>query len=414
MPEDAGRRLTQPEAIAQSLSNRPDAVLFLASPLPEHYWLNIRIVIALDVPLRGISWRLIQGPEGGIRWMFPAHSRRPEFLHLYNSRGFRPALFRAAVRVLFPLGLAPYVYKNKTTVHWNNPDPEEINFWKGASIFAGTAGDQRKAVITALDSGGQRFYLKRPLMPAAELAIAKEAAALQRVQGKTSEYLKLPKAAKSTMGWIQSGPDTSVSSAVPLWSPAHTHALLDLYAGQIGCKELAQTEWGISLQLQLAEIQHVSTWPNAQMKSLAHEVLELSQDLNLLEQISLAPAHGDFTPWNMHAGTHQLFVFDWEFYRDEAPLLFDFFHFHFQSGILLLREPLPVILKRAHENLQQPLLRDLLRTTPVSINYLLRYYLLWIISYYLPRYAVQQLLNIQNHWLVAGWLESLKVLKNEK
>ncbi len=50
-----------------------------------------------------------------------------------------------------------------------------------------------------------------------------------------------------------------------------------------------------------------------------------------------ALAHGDFTPWNLAVSPHGLRAFDWEACTDGAPLLFDLFHFHIQTGVLVHR-----------------------------------------------------------------------------
>lgn len=53
--------------------------------------------------------------------------------------------------------------------------------------------------------------------------------------------------------------------------------------------------------------------------------------------LATAPAHGDFTPWNLAVARDGMRAFDWEAQLEAAPLLFDLFHFHIQTGVLVHR-----------------------------------------------------------------------------
>lgn len=70
---------------------------------------------------------------------------------------------------------------------------------------------------------------------------------------------------------------------------------------------------------------------HAEMQSLA--------DLLAADTGELATnlAHGDFTSWNLAVGPHGMRAFDWEAFVEDAPALYDLFHFHFQTGVLVHR-----------------------------------------------------------------------------
>jgi hypothetical protein len=55
-------------------------------------------------------------------------------------------------------------------------------------------------------------------------------------------------------------------------------------------------------------------------------------------ELSLAPSHGDWTPWNMAAVDSGLLVWDWERYRPEVPLGFDVLHFRLQRDLVTRRD----------------------------------------------------------------------------
>ena len=61
------------------------------------------------------------------------------------------------------------------------------------------------------------------------------------------------------------------------------------------------------------------------------EALAARGDVALL----CAPAHGDFTPWNLMRTRTGLLALDWEFRLEEAPRLFDLLHFFLQTSVLV-------------------------------------------------------------------------------
>ncbi len=58
------------------------------------------------------------------------------------------------------------------------------------------------------------------------------------------------------------------------------------------------------------------------------------------------PSHGDFTPWNTRVQDNHLMAFDWEFYGDSTPALFDLLHYELQTGILMQKIPAESALDR--------------------------------------------------------------------
>ena len=60
-------------------------------------------------------------------------------------------------------------------------------------------------------------------------------------------------------------------------------------------------------------------------------------------ELQMGLAHRDFTPWNIRRSDDgSLFVFDWEFAREEYVPGYDFFHFHVMRDLLLKgRSPFP-------------------------------------------------------------------------
>ena len=71
----------------------------------------------------------------------------------------------------------------------------------------------------------------------------------------------------------------------------------------------------------------------------------LQHELAAAGTVPVSMSHGDFTPWNMYLGAQKLHLYDWEL-SCRLPLLYDLFHFEFQSAILIRHQSFPSIRKR--------------------------------------------------------------------
>ena len=57
--------------------------------------------------------------------------------------------------------------------------------------------------------------------------------------------------------------------------------------------------------------------------------------------LAVGACHGDWVPWNMARLGDRVYVFDWEHWRDDAPVGFDVLHWHFQIPFIRDRRPVP-------------------------------------------------------------------------
>jgi len=91
--------------------------------------------------------------------------------------------------------------------------------------------------------------------------------------------------------------------------------------------------------------------------------------------------HGDFTPWNLVTLEGRLRAFDWEFAREDAPALYDWVHFHVQTGVLVHRLAPGALLERIARTLEGPSGIGLLQNTglsPRDLDHLVGLYLLHV------------------------------------
>lgn len=63
-------------------------------------------------------------------------------------------------------------------------------------------------------------------------------------------------------------------------------------------------------------------------------------------------AHGDFVPWNLCVSPHGTRAFDWERALEDAPALYDVFHFHVVTGALVHRADARAVLGTLRTSLE--------------------------------------------------------------
>ena len=72
---------------------------------------------------------------------------------------------------------------------------------------------------------------------------------------------------------------------------------------------------------------------------IGREVVDRTLDRWSHQEITVAAAHGDFVPWNMLNGRDGAALWDWERFRDDAPIGFDRLHYRIQVGLHRDRRP---------------------------------------------------------------------------
>ena len=119
----------------------------------------------------------------------------------------------------------------------------------------------------------------------------------------------------------------------------HYEALEELYQASyrsIQLKELAVYHH-IGKQLGLLHfLNYADTDLNQRtVEKLATRLDQIFHHLNDCREIEVAIAHGDFTPWNMFVTQQKLHAYDWELASPMMPILYDAFHYIFQSTTLI-------------------------------------------------------------------------------
>ena len=104
-----------------------------------------------------------------------------------------------------------------------------------------------------------------------------------------------------------------------------------------------------------------------------------------------------------------------ELAKNDIVLLYDFFHFIFQSQILISKSDYKsiyeVIVTLIKNNSR---LKDIVQKYNIDINENYKLYLLYTVSYYLDKYNNQEKLHDQVFWLIDVWFDAFNDLVDKK
>ena len=155
---------------------------------------------------------------------------------------------------------------------------------------------------------------------------------------------------------------------------------------------------------------------NIKLKAIANNGLNRQRIDSCIENLSLLHkmigdeskfscgfAHGDFTPWNMYINQEKLYIYDWELSKETMPVLFDLFHYIFQSEVMINRSDYAHVKNEIGRVLSLISTKQLIKKFDVDINRNFIFYLIYISSYYIEIYSEQEELHTQAFWLFDVW-----------
>lgn len=363
-------------------------------------------------PANVFQFDFINNRDTSIRWLYPAKNKEPIFLNLYNATGWKGQLFQTIFKVGFKLKLKKWFKSGSFRVIAKELFLERISEQLTAvqyAVFTGTVGVNRKAVISFEEAGKATQFLKMPLTRAVQKLVDKEAFYLKKLQTYSFKKLVIPQAKKT-------GNNLMVSNVCPTkilnnseFTKVHVSALHELYQQTTQPTFLKSTKVWQSIHQDLDNIataKIVNDLSKEKVKNCFRQLRGISDALAAIEMLPMAIAHGDLTPWNSYLSEKQLHVYDWEL-ADRLPLLYDAFHYIFQTSILVKRIPFSEIKLQLAALEKDELVQSILTKFKVNFQQAYQFYLLRNTSYYLRKYMAQRQLHAQAHWLVDVWTEAL-------
>lgn len=359
--------------------------------------------LSTSVGAQSIRCRYINNPDGSVRWIWPADASEPMMLRFYYAGSWKSRLYTYVVKFLFAIGAQRLLSHGTCSVQASHQTTPGIVLQPGNwALFTGTKGPNRKLVLYTHQSGGR--FVKIPYGPKAYAILAKEKEALIIMQRRPLSAVKVPFLTASTEAYaIQQNVAAGMQVAPTGIMQVPQAALQQWVLQQVHQKKVlqsssyAQIKERVTTLLQLQE----SRIPNALLQKLSHLLKVVSEQQNLY----VSPAHGDCTPWNMLVNQSEIALIDWELYKHEAPALYDVFHYHYQSGILIGNKGFQYIRTQIGE--WENAWTAQLKNEGLHAATQEQWYLLDVISYYALLYHHQPQWHMQINWLLQTWSDAL-------
>lgn len=363
----------------------------------------------------------INSPDGTIRWIFPTSLKYPGFLSLYNSSGLKASVFQQVAKLAFQTQTQHLICSGKLAVYSKTGKYVQSLYAREShsfSIFTGTVGPNRKAIIALHKERQTTHFIKYPLTENSKALINNEWDHLRCLDRFRFESIEVPKATQLSGGIKLSNIRPKNYFLGSSLQNLHYSAVTELYEQTTQYRSLSSIPgWNQSqndIFSLLINIDDSGLSSSVKARQVIGKMYELSQELDEHLVIPIAYSHGDFTPWNMYVGKDRIYLYDWELASIHRPMLFDLFHFIFQSHVLMKRNSFKVISESINNMRRHTAVRKLIGKYDIDFDLHYRLYLLFNCAYYIKLYAHQNRIHKQVFWLIDCWTEAFQDLSAQK
>jgi len=360
-------------------------------------------------------YRYITNPDGSIRWIIPANSKFPVFLDLYNSSGWKAKLFGVACKFLFRIKLSFLIAPDKFYLISTKPILQDEwqmkKDFNSFAIFTGTVGSNRKVVCAIHKENETIGFVKHPISYESSLLVAQESVTLGFLKERKFTNISVPQTNNlGNVDLFTKDMRRSKCKSEADFTNTHALAIQELYT--VGNENLQLENSAFYKKLKNL-INNISADSKVTFHREIREQLHvLFESINSKQELPFSWAHMDFTPWNLFVDqeNNHVGIIDWELSMPRVPMLFDAFHFVFQSQILLKKQKFNSIFKCLNDQVKNnPIIQDLIGDNDIDFELHYQLYLLYNISYYLNIYQIQTRLHLQVNWLTEVWSKALAI-----
>jgi len=369
------------------------------------------------------AYSYINNPDGSVRWIFASNSTFPGFLDLYNTSGFKGSALVLLCKLLFLLRLQFLIVSGRFYFYSRRLSLQDS--WKrkmdfdSFSVFTGTVGPNRKVLFALHKKNETIGFVKHPISYESLCLVSAENTMLKTLNKNAFANMLVPKSKYLVNGdmFVNNVREPKVKST-HAFTNLHALALKDLYALENSKAILKNSLFYKDLSAMMAGFKLQSHVPFHE--DLCFYSKSLFDAIDSDKKVNIAWAHMDFTPWNLFVPSNEnkLAVIDWELAKPGMPMLFDLFHFVFQSKILVERQNYKNIYRTIDQIVSENVvIKQFVEEFEIDIKLNFRLYLLYNISYYINIYQKQAKLHTQVNWLAEVWKEALdseiKLMKDE-
>ena len=367
---------------------------------------------------RNDTFYFVPNPDGTIRWIYPKSLKKPSFLSFYSTSSTRAKILASIFRLSF------YFRLNKKIgieVFKDSIIDKILKQYKDSnySIFTGTIGINRKAIIELNQNNSTKYFVKVALTEQSKDLVNNEKETLNELNKYQYQSLIIPKIIESDENYItidNIAPKNQTQSSS--LNEIHLNALDEIYSKTVENKSIKDSTYFEVIKENLDELSNTSLNKNFdknKIEILIKNMKIILESLNSEKEISFAYGHNDFTPWNMFIENDHLYLFDWELAKKDIVLLYDFFHFIFQSQILISKSDYKTIFEVITTHIKNnSKLKDIIKKYNIDINENYKLYLLYTVSYYLDKYNNQETFYKQIYWIINIWDETFNDLVDKK
>ena len=374
-----------------------------------------------DVLLKGNQvFYTINNSDKDPRWIFPNTLQYPTFLSLYNTNTFKGVLYKMMMNIVFFFHIEKYFVSNSMKLVLN-PKIEallkQLNI-VSFSIFTGTPGENRKIILEANNGKNTLYFMKIPTTESAQKLIENEIFNLNRIRHLELKNIYVPSVVlfdNECLVISNIKPNGQRINTKKIHT-THLYGLYEIYEKTVQSTVFVQTKYYEECLNYICNLEtQVKNGINQLViKNIQNNLEILVKKIKKGQLVKVSLAHCDFTPWNMYVTKTKIHVYDWEMGRDDAPLLFDFFHYIFQTEVLVTHHNYNEIKKEINKLLENKILKEILSDYKIDFNTYYYLYIMYNVSYYVSRYIKQEDLHIQAHWLIDVWNDALEDLIQNK
>ncbi len=205
------------------------------------------------------------------------------------------------------------------------------------AVSTGTPGPHRKPVIQAATRQGKVLaYAKVGWNETTAKLVLNEARALQRMAGAHLESFSAPRLLhigrwKEAYFSVQSAPQGHLSRAPRDLSPEYGDSLRELRHSGTVCLSLVESDFWADL------LRNCDGLKDDHRRRMVAQGLEAAERRLRGQALPFHPCHGDFVPWNAQLADGRLYLFDWEYAREQGLPGYDLIHFLVSTWALVKR-----------------------------------------------------------------------------
>ncbi len=351
----------------------------------------------------------INNPNGTIRWIYPEGKGRPLFPYLYNASTWQGRLYRRLMKGRMSGRIAKWQRSGRFSIFYRpeyaKMHPILAHMQKNFALYTGIPGRNRKAVLV-FKKENKSVFLKVPMSCFSKAQLENEHRQLYTLSAYNFTSMKIPQSNYDQKWGSVLLEDIRPEKVIQQlgFCTLHARVIAEMVQLSLEKKAMGETSYYRELENSLHKLEEKEWKDNGLDKSAIRHIeghlRMLFAALPIEQEITLSYSHGDFTPWNMYLSDDRAYLYDWEQSRESAPLLYDMFHFVLHVSVLVKRIPHSEIQGAVDDASGKEEIKALIGEHQVDVSLHLRLYLLHIISQYLLKYADQDFVEEQGHWML--------------